>query len=278
MQSKKNNSIASRLIQGALIGTGAVLPGVSGGVLMVVFGVYQPIMSLLAHPFKTFKENMKLLLPVLVGVLLGFLGIAKLLGFLLDAYPNQSVCLFTGLIGGMLPSLFREAGEKGRGKSSWIALTVAFIVVLALLLSLRVIQVTIEPNFAWYLFCGFCLALSIIAPGMSFSTLLMPLGLYTPFISGIGDLNFSVLIPAGIGAVLTMILLAKAVTNLLERHYAPMFHGIIGVVIAATLVIIPFESFTLGIGTALINIVCIAVGVVAALALDKFNNSVDRPE
>lgn len=278
MNNKKQPSVIMRLIQGALIGTGAVLPGISGGVLMVVFGVYQPIMSLLAHPFKTFKENVRLLLPVLGGVVLGFLGIAKLLGFLLDTYPDQSVCLFVGLIGGMLPSLFREAGEKGRGKSSWIALAVAFAVVLALLTGLQVIQLAIEPNFAWYVFCGFCLALSIIAPGMSFSTLLMPLGLYTPFIAGIGDLNFGVLIPAGVGALLTMVLLAKAVTTLLEKHYAPMFHGIIGVVIAATLVIIPFGSFTAGFGTALINVVCIVGGVIAALALDKFNSSVERPE
>ncbi len=277
MNNKKQPSVIMRLIQGALIGTGAVLPGISGGVLMVVFGVYQPIMSLLAHPFKTFKENVRLLLPVLGGVVLGFLGIAKLLGFLLDTYPDQSVCLFVGLIGGMLPSLFREAGEKGRGKSSWIALAVAFAVVLALLTGLQVIQLAIEPNFAWYVFCGFCLALSIIAPGMSFSTLLMPLGLYTPFIAGIGDLNFGVLIPAGVGALLTMVLLAKAVTTMLEKHYAPMFHGIIGVVIAATLVIIPFGSFTAGFDTALINVVCIVVGVIAALALDKFNSSVERP-
>jgi len=217
-------------------------------------------------------------LPVIIGVGLGVLGISKILGFLLDAYPDQSVCLFVGLIGGMLPSLFREAGEKGRGKSSWVALIVAFIVIMALLLSLQVIQVEIVPNLWWYLFCGFCLALSVIAPGMSFSTLLMPLGLYTPFIAGIGDLNFSILIPAGIGAVLTVILFAKAVTTLLDKHYAPVFHGIIGIVIAATLVIIPFQSFTAGVGVALINIACIAVGVIAALALDKFNSSVEKPD
>ena len=278
MSEKKTTSPVMRLIQGALIGTGAVLPGISGGVLMVVFGVYQPIMSLLAHPFKTFKQNVKLLLPVLLGVVLGFLGIAKLLGFLLETYPDQSVCLFVGLIGGMLPSLFREAGEKGRGKSSWIALAVAFAVVLTLLVTLQVIQVNIQPNFFWYLFCGFCLALSIIAPGMSFSTLLMPLGLYTPFIAGIGNFDFGVLIPAVIGAALTVILLAKTVTHLLETHYAPMFHGIIGVVIAATVVIIPFGSFAAGIGTALINLFCLVVGVVAAHALDKFNSSVERPD
>lgn len=76
---------------------------------------------------------------------------------------------------------------------------IAMVFVFALLLGLQFSSVRITPNFAWYLFCGFCLALSVIAPGMSFSTLLMPLGLYTPFIDGIGHLNMSVLLPGGLG-------------------------------------------------------------------------------
>ena len=275
---ERKTSDLLRLIQGALIGLGAVLPGISGGVLCVVFGVYHTIMELLSHPFRTFKKNVRLLIPLMIGVVLGFLGIAKILGFLLDRYPDPSVCLFVGLIGGMLPSLFREAGEKGRTKSCWIALAAAFAIVLALLVSLKVISVQITPSFVSYLFCGFCLALSVIAPGMSFSTLLMPLGLYQPFVEGIGNLDFGVLIPAGIGALATVILFAKAVTWLIDHHYGPVFHAIIGVVIAATLVIIPFGSFTAGIGSCVINVVCIAAGVAAALALDKFNQSVDKPE
>ena len=273
-----NTQFVFRILQGALIGLGAVLPGISGGVLCVVFGVYHTIMELLSHPFRTFKKNVRLLIPLMIGVVLGFLGIAKILGFLLDRYPDPSVCLFVGLIGGMLPSLFREAGEKGRTKSCWIALAAAFAIVLALLVSLKVISVQITPSFVSYLFCGFCLALSVIAPGMSFSTLLMPLGLYQPFVEGIGNLDFGVLIPAGIGALATVILFAKAVTWLIDHHYGPVFHAIIGVVIAATLVIIPFGSFTAGIGSCVINVVCIAAGVAAALALDKFNQSVDKPE
>ena len=267
-----------RLIHGALIGLGAVLPGISGGVLCVVFGVYQPIMELLSHPFRTFKKHIRMLIPLFIGVILGFLGIAKLLGFLLEKYPNPSVCLFVGLIGGMLPSLFREAGLKGRSKSSWAALVIAFAVILTLLISLEIISVQISTGFAAYLFCGFCLALSVIAPGMSFSTLLMPLGLYQPFVEGIGNLDFGVLIPAGIGAVATVILFAKAVDWLINTHYSVVFHAIIGVVIAATLVIIPFASFTAGIGSLIINIVCFAIGVAAALVLDKFNQSVEKPE
>ena len=113
---------------------------------------------------------------------------------------------------------------------------------------------------------------------MSFSTLLMPLGLYTPLVEGIGNLDFSVLIPAGIGALITVILLAKAIDTLMNRHYSIVFHGIIGIVIAATIVIIPFKSFTVGIKEAVINIVCIAAGIIIALVLDKFNSKVNVPE
>ena len=267
-----------RVLQGMLIGVGAVLPGISGGVLCVVFGIYKPVMELLSSPLKKFKTHVPKLLPVILGAALGFLGVAKVLAFFLEKYPDQSVCLFVGLIGGMLPSLLREAGEQGRTKGSWISTGVAFVLVLSLLLSLNVLSVTILPSFGWYLFCGFCMALSIIAPGMSFSTLLMPLGLYTPLVDGIGNLDFQVLLPAGIGAVVTILCLAKAIDALFTHFYNLAFHAIVGIVVAATLVIIPFGSFTAGIGVAVANVVCIVVGAVAALALDKFNQSVSKED
>ena len=279
---KGNNPSVLRLIlrvlQGVLIGVGAVLPGISGGVLCVVFGIYKPVMELLSDPFHKFKPHVPKLLPVIVGGGIGFLGVAKILAFFLETYPDPSVCLFIGLITGMLPSLFREAGEKGRPKASWAALVIAFAAILALLLSLNLFSVTIAPNFGWYLFCGFCLALSVIAPGMSFSTLLMPLGLYTPFVDGLGSLDFSVLIPAGIGAVITVIALAKAVDALFDHFYPLAFHAIIGIVIAATIMIIPFGTFAVTPVAAVVNVVCILVGIAAALALDRFNQRIPVSE
>ncbi len=263
-----------RVVQGALIGLGAVLPGISGGVLSVVFGVYKPIMEFLSNPFRKFKTHVPKLIPVFLGGVIGFMGIANLLAFVLDRYPAPSVCLFVGLIAGMLPSLFREAGEKGRNKTSYIAMGIAMVIVFALLIGLSIASVQIIPNFFWYLFCGFCLALSVIAPGMSFSTLLMPLGLYTPFVDGIGSLNFGVLVPGGIGALVTVILFAKAVNSLFEHHYSVAFHSIIGIVIAATIMIIPYESFTVSTRSCLINIFFLAAGVVAASLLDRFNSRI----
>ena len=206
---KENDSsvikLAVKVLQGSLIGLGAVLPGISGGVLCVVFGIYKSIMELLADPFHKFKTHVPKLLPVIVGAVIGFLGIANVLSILLEKYPAPSVCLFVGLIGGMLPSLFREAGEQGRNKASWVSMVIAAVVVFALLTALQVFSVEITPNFLWYVFCGACLALSIIAPGLCFSTLLMPVGLYEPFVAGIGHLDFGVLIPVGIGGLAMLI-------------------------------------------------------------------------
>ena len=279
---KENNTsllrVILRVLQGVLIGVGAVLPGISGGVLCVVFGIYKPVMELLGDPIRKFRTHVPKLLPVIVGGAVGFLGVAKILAFFLEAYPAPSVCLFIGLITGMLPSLFREANEKGRVKNAWVPLAVAFVVILALLISLNLFSITITPNFGWYVFCGFCLALSVIAPGMSFSTLLMPLGLYTPFVDGLGSLDFSVLIPAGIGAVITVIALAKAVDALFDHFYPLAFHAIIGIVIAATIMIIPFGTFAVTPVAAVVNVVCILVGIAAALARDRFNQSIPGSE
>lgn len=267
-----------KLLQGMLIGLGAVLPGISGGVLCVVFGVYAPIMALLSNPIKAFKKYAMMLLPILIGIVVGFLGIAKILGIMLNAYPDASVCLFVGLIAGMIPSLFREASVHGTSAKDYIGMSISFVVVLALLITLNLVSVSITPNFGWYLFCGFCLALSIIAPGMSFSTLLMPLGLYTPFIEGIGNFDLGVLAPGGIGALLTIILFAKGMNYLLNRYHSTVSHVIIGIVVAATLVIIPFASFTRSVGACIINVLCLAVGVAAALLLDRFNQKIEVPD
>lgn len=260
-----------KLFQGALIGLGAVLPGISGGVLCVIFGIYKPVMELLAEPFRNFKTHVPKLFPVILGGVIGFLGIANLLAVLLEKYPAPSVCFFIGLIVGMLPTLIKEAGQQGVTTASYVSMYVAMIAVFVLLVGLRVLSVEITPNFGWYVFCGFCLALSVIAPGMSFSTLLMPLGLYEPFVAGIGSLDMAVLLPGGIGGLATVVLFSKAVNLLFTRHYSVAFHAIVGVVVAATIMIVPFESFVESPRNLVANGLCIFLGVWFARRLDKVN-------
>lgn len=262
-----------RILQGAIIGLGAVLPGISGGVLSVVFGIYKPVMEFLSDPVHRFRTHMPRLFPYFLGYVIGFMGVANILAFFLEKYPIPCVCLFVGLIAGMLPSLWREAGLHGRKPASFISMLTAILVIFTLLFLLKQSTAAITPNFIWYLFCGFCLALSIIAPGMSFSTLLMPMGLYTPFVNGIGHLSPDVLIPAGIGGLVTIACLSKAVNSLFERYYSITFHAIVGTVVAATFMTIPFDSFRSSTASCLINVFFLAAGVFTASLMDKLNIS-----
>ena len=263
--------LALKVLCGILIGVGAVLPGVSGGVLCVIFGIYPVVMDLISHPFTNLKQKLKALMPYMIGIAIGFWGVSKMLEILMTRFEAPCVCLFIGLVVGMLPSLFVMVG-KGRSRVlSYLGLTISCIVVLSILAALRVMSVEIEPSFLWYILCGCALAISIIVPGMSFSTLLMPLGLYTPFVQGIGDFNLLVLIPAGIGAVVTFVAFSRLVSALFNKHYSVAQNIVVGIVIAATAAIIPFESFGESIVSAVVNIICLAAGVALARLLSRFN-------
>ena len=93
---------------------------------------------------------------------------------------------------------------------------------------------------------------------------------------GIGHLTPEVIVPAGIGAAITFFCLPKAVNSLFDNHYSLAFHGIMGVVIAATLMTVPFESFTLSTNACLINVFFLAAGAFTASVLDVLNSKVPR--
>ena len=228
-------------------------------------------MELLSDPVHKWRTHLPELFPYMIGSAAGFLGVANLLSYVLETYPEPSVCVFVGLIVGMLPSLWREAGEQGRTVGNVILSCVTLVAMLSLLFWLQNSQNTVEPGLLSFLFCGFAFALSVIAPGMSFSTILMPLGLYTPFVEGIGHVRPEVLLPGAAGCVVTFLCLAKLVNRLFERHYALMFHGIFGIVGAATVMTVPWGSFATSADAASRNLFCVAAGIVTAILLDFMN-------
>ena len=102
-------TVLLRLVQGFIIGAGGILPGISGGVLSVIFGIYRPVMEVLAHPLNGLRRHLSLLLPVGAGTILGFLCGGGLILVLFDRSEKLATCLFIGLILGTLPSLWAEA-------------------------------------------------------------------------------------------------------------------------------------------------------------------------
>lgn len=106
-------TVLLRLVQGFIIGAGGILPGISGGVLSVIFGIYRPVMEVLAHPLNGLRRHLSLLLPVGAGAILGFLCGGGLILVLFDRSEKLATCLFIGLILGTLPSLWAEAARRG---------------------------------------------------------------------------------------------------------------------------------------------------------------------
>lgn len=270
---KNGGQWVSLAIRGALVGVGGILPGVSGGVLCVAFGLYKPLMEVLANPFTQVKRHFQMLVPFLIGGVLGFVSLAKLIGELLQAESTVVISLFVGLILGVFPALFREAGQEGRGKREWVALACSTVSLTTFFMVLKYVQqVNITPNTGWFFFAGALFGIGVIVPGMSSSSLLIFLGLYEPMSSGIGSFHLPVLIPVGLGSVVTVLLLARGVKRLFDRHYALTFHCIVGFVIASTLPIIPthFESTT----QFIFSVLCAILGCVFAYGMDQWGTKI----
>jgi putative membrane protein len=131
MKNKRNTvlQIFLWIIQGALVGIGAILPGVSGGTLCYAFGIYNQLLEVLSSPIKGLKKHWFMLIFVISGVGIGFVGFAGVTNWLLTLNEGVVLCVFVGLILGTLPDIWKEAGERGRNAFSIGSLVVSFAVI-----------------------------------------------------------------------------------------------------------------------------------------------------
>ena len=279
MRRKRDRNFGIRwlrdLLCGVLIGAGAILPGVSGGVLAVVFDIYRPYMEVLTHPRDAIPKYWRWFLPIGLGCAIGFLGFAKGIAAAIDVSSTVTTWLFIGLIVGTVPSLFREAGKEGRSIGSWVSMAVcAGAIFFSLFYVGKVICVTVEPNFWWYNFCGALWGMSLVIPGLTSSSVMMALGLYQPMLEGLARLDFLVLSACLPGMVLTILLLARLVSWFFRKHYSIAFHGIFGIVLASTLVIIPTSY--VGAWEIVLSAVCCIGGFLLAYFMARLDRRIQE--
>ena len=173
---------------------------------------------------------------------------------------------------GTLPSLFREAGREGRSASSWISLLLcAALMFGGLFYVSHVAEVSVTPNFWWYNFCGVLWGMSVVIAGMTSFSVMMALGLYQPMLDGLANLDLLVLSASLPGMGLAIILLARLMSWFFRTHYSVAFHGILGIVLASTLVIIPMEYKG---GEVLTSILCCGGGFLLAYLLAKLDRRI----
>ncbi|MDT2829951.1 DUF368 domain-containing protein [Vagococcus carniphilus] len=237
-----------RFVKGMFIGSGFILPGVSGGALAAIFGIYERIISFLAHITKNFKENVLFFLPVGLGGLTGVFLLSFGVSFLLGEFETIILWFFVGCIVGTVPSLWKEAGKKGRNKVDTIIMGVTFVLALLFLLyGETLFDGQVEQNTWTWMMAGGLIGLGLIVPGLSPSNFLVYMGMYKAMSDGIKTVDFGVIVPIAIGGLVTVLALSKVMDYIFSIAYSKLFHFILGVVFASTIMIIPkdYTGFSL---------------------------------
>ncbi|MGO3114244.1 DUF368 domain-containing protein [Enterococcus pseudoavium] len=230
-----------RFIKGMFIGSGFILPGVSGGALAAVFGIYERIISFLAHITKNFKENLLFFIPVGLGGLTGVFVLSFAVSFLLGEFETIMLWFFVGCIIGTVPALWKEAGKHGRGTKDLVIMIVSFVVGFLFLWKGSSLFGTVDQNFFTWMIAGALIGLGLIVPGLSPSNFLVYMGMYKAMADGFKSIDLGVIIPIGIGGLVTVLSLSKLMDWVFSRFYAPMFHFILGIVFASTVMIVPTD-------------------------------------
>ncbi len=275
------------VLRGMVIGLANVIPGVSGGTMMVSMGIYDKLIWSINHLFKKFKECFKILLPYLVGMALAIVLGAFALKAAFRDYPLPTNTLFIGLILGSLPFILKEM--KGE-KIGWQGV-LAFILLFALVVGLKAVEANnvtkISLNVGTVLLMvvlGAICSAAMVIPGVSGSMILKTLGYYEPIVTdaipgaskGITSGNWSatlqnlgILLPFLIGIVVGIFGIAKLIEVLMRKWKGRTYCGILGMVAASPVVILMdksiYEGFTWVIGV--ISVIALAVGVLIAMKL-----------
>lgn len=253
-------------VKGIALGAGAILPGISSGVLCVVFGIYEKLVDSVLNFFKDVKGNSKFLIPILIGIGIGVIIFGNLLKYLYNNFQIQTKFCFIGLILGSLPSLFKTANRKKGFRLHYLIYTIAtFLLTVILLLieknfsSANVFQNT---SFLFLVFAGFVMSIGVVVPGVSSSVLLMLLGVYDIYLSAVSSINLYILVPMGIGLVIGGLIFLNLIKYCLDKYHVKTYYSIIGFVLGSVLILFSTFQFNLGFSTIFILIVSFYIGTI----------------
>ncbi len=245
------------MLQGMVVGIANIIPGVSGGTMMVAMGLYDKLIHAITHLKSEFKESMKLLIPIFIGAGLAIVTLARLFEFLLERYPIPTNFAFCGLIAGSLPFIFK----KVKGHTVSIGKIIAFLIFFAVVVLMAAMGETSGNaadvsfglvNVIKLLLVGIIAAATMVIPGVSGSMMLMLLGYYDTILKSINQfidaliafdmqgllVQCGVLVPFGIGVVLGIFLIAKLIEFIFSKAEIHAYYAIIGLIIASPIAIL----------------------------------------
>ena len=274
------------VIKGVLIGLAYIIPGVSGGTMMVSMGVYEKIIGVVNNLFKDIKKSILTLLPLGIGMALGVVAFSFIIPWCLEEYPFPTSFCFIGLILGGIPSILKPAKESlvKEGKSISLAHILVFAVFFALAVGMAAMNETQTSSANFELNVGFMLtifligvvaAATMVIPGVSGSLVLMILGIYegimeaiSGFISSVVAFDWTaifyyvgILAPFGIGVIVGIFAVAKLIEWLFAKYPSITYSGILGLIVASPIaIVIKMGRNNINMVTIIIGIVLLAVG------------------
>ena len=264
------------VLKGMVIGIANVIPGVSGGTMMVAMGIYDKLIHCITHLFSELKKNVLFLAPIAVGMALAIVGSSFTIEKMFEVFPFQTSLLFVGLVVGGLPAMWKNV----KGKPIRLGHMITCVLFLALVVGMALLGET-EGNAAELtfnlvnavklFFVGVIAAATMVIPGVSGSMVLLLLGYYNPILSTINafiraalSLDFAgimagvgVLAPFGIGMVIGIFAIAKLIEIIFAKFPLYAYWGIIGLIVASPFAILAMGTF----GT--ITVISVVTGAAA---------------
>lgn len=230
-------------LKGLIIGGTMLVPGVSGGSMAMIIGIYDRLISSVSSFLKDKKRNFLFLLLFCLGSVTGMVLLAKPLLGIIERYTLPSMYFFIGAVAGGIPLIFRQSGVRSFSFRIplYIVLGAAAVLLLSFLPSSSS-SAQMEPGIGSFLLLalsGFIAAVALILPGISVSYLLLLMGLYNETMRAVSTLYIPFLLPLAIGLVLGILLTTKLLETAMKTHPQPTYLLILGFILGSIATIFP---------------------------------------
>jgi putative membrane protein len=241
------------MVKGFCMGMADLVPGVSGGTMAFILGIYERLLAAIRSFDKTWlqgifrfdlaviikRPHFTFIIPLVAGIFSALFFFTRVipLPVLIRESPELVYGLFFGLILGSIVVLMREL--KGFGPGDAITLILGTIAGL-IIVNMVPLQ---TPNAAWFIFLAGAIAISaMILPGISGSFLLLLMHKYSTVITAIGELDLSILVPFALGCIAGLVSFSRVLGWLLAHFYQRSLLVIKGILIASLWMIWPFQE------------------------------------
>ena len=267
----------SRFLKGIIVGLGGVAPGLSGSVLLIIFGLYQKTLDALGTLFARFKKNVTFLLPLVAGMFLGVLLFSKLINFLLGNYEMPTRFCFLGLILGTLPIVWREVRKQGFKPVYYVVILVAAgLGIWFFTVNPNAFPQVSDPTLLQSVLLGVAVAATAIIPGVDPAVFLSTLGFYEMYVGALANLEWSILLPMVVGLAVGAVAISFGMSVLFKRWYTATFSVIFGIFLS----MIPnmlSDNCVLGWnGVSVLSIALVVVGFAVSFFLGDLQKNLQR--